>query len=70
LIAGESDVLTHVGLSLLLATKRRIMGLHDKHQFTELVQNIRQYVDPDAVANTAVGLWEKPFLDQMNNEEI
>ena len=46
------------------------MTLHTQAEFESLVANIAQFVDPDAIANTAVNLWERPILDRMNKDEI
>jgi hypothetical protein len=68
-IAGEDSVLGFVGLSCLLSVKKRIL-MSDQVEFDDLIDNISQYIDADAVANTAVNLWERPILDRMNKDEI
>lgn len=68
-IAGEDSVLGFVGLSCLLSVKKRIL-VSDQGEFDDLIDNISQYIDADAVANTAVNLWERPILDRMNKDEI
>jgi hypothetical protein len=68
-IAGEESVLGFVGLSCLLSVKRKILVI-DQKEFDDLIDNISNYIDADAVANTAVNLWERPILDRMNKDEI
>lgn len=68
-IAGQDSVLGYVGLSCFLSVKKRILKA-DQDVFDDLMDNIRNYIDADAVANTAVNLWERPILDRMNNDEI
>lgn len=68
-IAGEDSVLGYVGLSCLLSVKRKIVNL-SQEEFDDLILNINHYIDADAVANTAVNLWERPILDRMNKDEI
>lgn len=68
-IAGQDSVLGYVGLSCFLSVKKRILKV-DQVEFDDLLDNIRDYIDADAVANTAVNLWERPILDRMNKDEI
>ncbi len=70
MIAGEDAILGYVGLSLLLSVKRKILKITVQQDFDDLVLNITKHIDPDAVANTAVNLWERPILDRMNKDEI
>ncbi|RKO93676.1 hypothetical protein BDK51DRAFT_28016 [Blyttiomyces helicus] len=68
LIGGAPLILTYLGLSLLLASRRKLEGARTAADFLSVIANIGRFVDVDAVASTAIDLWEKPVLDSMTKE--
>ncbi|KAI9328510.1 hypothetical protein BDR26DRAFT_53046 [Obelidium mucronatum] len=58
-ISGAWDILLYLGLSLLLASKRKIEGLRNPSEFTKFLLQIEDFVNVDAVSATAIDLWEK-----------
>ena len=69
-IADEQKVLCYVCLSILVSIKFKIQTLSSASDVYEVLNEIDKYIDPNAIANTAVCLWERPILDQMNSHLI
>ncbi|KAJ3412304.1 TBC1 domain member 7 [Chytridiales sp. JEL 0842] len=66
LIGGAPDILLYVAASLLLASKRKIETMKSVHEFEHFLPQIGEFVNADAVASTAINLWEKPVLQAMS----
>ncbi|KAJ3110101.1 TBC1 domain member 7 [Phlyctochytrium bullatum] len=64
-IGGAQDILPFVGLSFLLASKKAILGLRSNEDFINFRSKIAKHVNLEAVASTAIDLWEKPILEAM-----
>ncbi|KAI8809754.1 hypothetical protein BJ742DRAFT_803570 [Cladochytrium replicatum] len=67
-LGGANDILCHVALSLLIATKARILEMNDATEFKLMTDDIKQYADMDAVASRAIRLWENPVLKKLTPE--
>ncbi|KAI9356219.1 hypothetical protein DFJ73DRAFT_237247 [Zopfochytrium polystomum] len=57
-LGGAPDVLPYVALSLLLAVRWKLESARS-------IDEIADYVNVDAVAATAIEIWEKPVLEAM-----
>ncbi|TPX57940.1 hypothetical protein SpCBS45565_g06594 [Spizellomyces sp. 'palustris'] len=68
LLGGAPAILPYLGLSLLLACKRKIETTRTSTELMKLLQQLDRYVDMDAVASTAIDLWERPILEGMSKE--
>ncbi|KND02984.1 uncharacterized protein SPPG_02059 [Spizellomyces punctatus DAOM BR117] len=68
LLGGAPAILPYLGLSLLLACKRKIETTRSSTELMKLLQQLDRYVDMDAVASTAIDLWERPILEGMSKE--
>ncbi|KAJ3286980.1 TBC1 domain member 7 [Rhizoclosmatium sp. JEL0117] len=64
-IAGSWDLLDYLGLSLLLASKRKIEGMKNAQEFATYCLQIEDFVNVDAVAVTAIDLWEKKRIEEV-----
>ncbi|KAJ3406378.1 TBC1 domain member 7 [Chytriomyces hyalinus] len=58
-ISGDGELLDYLGLSILVACKRRIESCRSEQDFLRLLPQIQDSVNVDAVAVTAVSVWEK-----------
>ncbi|KAI8609482.1 hypothetical protein BC830DRAFT_1150300 [Chytriomyces sp. MP71] len=58
-LSGAPDILDYLGLSLLLASKRKVEACKTEADFMRLLVKIDDFVDVDAVSATAVDLWIK-----------
>ncbi|KAJ3241814.1 TBC1 domain member 7 [Chytriomyces hyalinus] len=58
-ISGDGELLDYLGLSILVACKRRIEACRSKQDFVRFLPQIQDSVNVDAVAVTAVSVWEK-----------
>ncbi|KAI8917292.1 hypothetical protein DFJ77DRAFT_459852 [Powellomyces hirtus] len=67
-IGGAPGIFPYLGLSLLLACKRKIEAVRSATELVYLFTNVERVVDMDAVANTAIDLWERPVLEGMNKD--
>ncbi|KAI8819912.1 uncharacterized protein EV422DRAFT_532735 [Fimicolochytrium jonesii] len=68
LIGGAPGILPYLGLSVFLASKRKILAVRTSAQLVELLSQVENIVDMDAVANTAIDMWERPVLEGMSKE--
>ncbi|KAI8588125.1 hypothetical protein BDZ88DRAFT_422587 [Geranomyces variabilis] len=67
-IGGAPGILSYLGLSLLLACKRKIEAVRSSRDLVKLFDQVERWVDMDAVANTAIDLWERPVLEGMTKD--
>ncbi|KAJ3159641.1 TBC1 domain member 7 [Geranomyces michiganensis] len=67
-IGGAPGILSYLGLSLLLACKRKIEAVRSRNDLVKLFDQVERVVDMDAVANTAIDLWERPVLEGMTKD--
>ncbi|KAI9106094.1 hypothetical protein DFS34DRAFT_644895 [Phlyctochytrium arcticum] len=63
LLGGGVAINAYVGLSLLLASRRKIEATR---KLSDL--KIDRYVDMDAVTNTSIDMWERPILEGMSKD--
>ncbi|KAJ3043810.1 TBC1 domain member 7 [Rhizophlyctis rosea] len=68
LIGGAPAILAYVGLSLLLAGRRKLESARSLKEVQNIIDKISNYIDVDAVARTAIDLWERPILESMSKE--
>ncbi|KAJ3056520.1 TBC1 domain member 7 [Rhizophlyctis rosea] len=68
LIGGAPAILAYTGLSLLLACRRKLESTRSAKEVQDVLDKISNYVDVDAVARTAIDMWERPILEGMPKE--
>lgn len=83
MLGGGADILIFLALSLLIAAKRKIEAAKNNEEFGDVIRKVifisnntpahsplqlPDFVDLDAVAQTAIELWEKPILTTMTRD--
>ncbi|KAJ3186594.1 hypothetical protein HDU85_007414 [Gaertneriomyces sp. JEL0708] len=68
ILGGAPAILPYIALSLLIACRRKLEGAKSAQDFIKLCRQIDKFVDLDAVASTAIDLWEKPLLESMSRD--